>query len=139
MTPSQQILTPKQDVGGLSHLVEAATALSELVDLQHVSAAVSSAASKKVASNAVVSDDDEHRQLKPAVKAKKREIFPQRLMEILSNPALTEVISWLPHGRSFVIIRPDIFTDHVLPQYMPPVDSRASTKYPSFTRKLNRW
>jgi hypothetical protein len=68
-----------------------------------------------------------------------KEIFPTRLMAILNDTSLVDIITWLPHGRSFVIIRPDVFTEQVLPKYLPPADARASTKYPSFTRKLNRW
>ena len=126
------------DITGLAHLVEAATALTELVDAKQ-SPVSSNLCASKAAQRSVVSDDDDDRREKSASKAKKREIFPQRLMDILSDRTLTDVISWLPHGRSFVIIRPDIFTEQVLPKYLPPVDARASTKYPSFTRKLNRW
>lgn len=71
--------------------------------------------------------------------ANSKEIFPARLMAILSDPSLSEIVTWLPHGRSFVVLRPDVFTEQVLPKYVPAVDSRASTKYPSFTRKVNRW
>jgi hypothetical protein len=121
-------------MNGLSHLVEAATALTALVDSSTTAMAAT------VSTPIVVSDDDESRKRKSDTKTtKKREIFPEKLIEILSDSSLSEIISWLPHGRSFVIIRPDIFTQQVLPKYLPPVDSRASTKYPSFTRKLNRW
>lgn len=68
-----------------------------------------------------------------------KEIFPERLMAILNDASLSEVITWLPHGRSFVIIRPDVFTETALPKYFPPLDARSSLKYTSFTRKLNRW
>jgi hypothetical protein len=68
-----------------------------------------------------------------------KEIFPERLMAILNDSSLSDIVTWLPHGRSFVIIRPDVFTETVLPKYLPPVDAKASTKYTSFTRKLNRW
>ena len=122
------------DVGGLSHLVEAATALTELVDSPQLSSSVNVSPGKL---KTVVIDDDDYKR-NPSTKSK-REIFPQRLMDILSEPSLSDVISWLPHGRSFVIIRPDIFTEKVLPKYLPPLDSKSSTKYPSFTRKLNRW
>eukprot|EP00529_Nitzschia_sp_RCC80_P028879 CAMPEP_0113453582 /NCGR_PEP_ID=MMETSP0014_2-20120614/7428_1 /TAXON_ID=2857 /ORGANISM="Nitzschia sp." /LENGTH=336 /DNA_ID=CAMNT_0000344973 /DNA_START=108 /DNA_END=1118 /DNA_ORIENTATION=- /assembly_acc=CAM_ASM_000159 len=141
---------PLEDVGGLSHLVEAATALSEL--------AMSSTKPASSQNASVISDDDDqiravvrrHQSSSSAttdthnVKAansssKKREIFPQRLHEILADSSLSDIITWLPHGRSFVIIRPDLFCEQVLPKYLPPVDSRGSTKYPSFTRKLNRW
>lgn len=67
------------------------------------------------------------------------ETFPHKLMSILNDPTVSDAVSWLPHGKSFVIIRPDVFTERVLPAYLPPVDARSSTKYPSFTRKLNRW
>jgi len=127
--------TLRPGMNGLSHLVEAATALTALVD------ASTQPMATMVHTPAVVSDDDESRKRKSDTKAttKKREIFPEKLIEILSDSSLSEIISWLPHGRSFVIIRPDIFTQQVLPKYLPPIDTRASTKYPSFTRKLNRW
>jgi hypothetical protein len=60
-------------------------------------------------------------------------------MEILSDPSVSDVISWLPHGRAFVIIRPDCLSERVLTKYFASTDPRSSTKYPSFTRKLNRW
>ena len=124
----------RQGTSGLSHLVEAASALTALVDSKAPSK------EKTGASDAVVSDDDESLSKKlPSKATKKKEIFPEKLMEILMEQSLSNIVSWLPHGRSFVIIRPDIFTDEVLPKYLPPVDARASTKYPSFTRKLNRW
>jgi HSF-type DNA-binding len=113
--------------GALSHLVEAATALGEL-DGPNVLLAPSLSSERIV----------EH----PNCANKKsinRNIFPTQLMNILSDSSLSDVISWLPHGKSFVIIRPDIFTDSVLPSFLATVDCRASTKYPSFTRKLNRW
>lgn len=124
----------RQGETGLSHLMEAATALTALVDSKCVADDIATP------SEGIVSDDDETHSKKAAVRAtRKRDVFPQKLMEILSDPSLADIASWLPHGRSFVIIRPDIFTDQVLPKYLPPVDARASTKYPSFTRKLNRW
>jgi hypothetical protein len=133
------------DVGGLSHLVEAATALSELVEgkKQHQHPATSSVA-LPTTKPALIADDDDRAERKSAINvqsknSKKKDIFPQKLLEILADSSLTDIVSWLPHGRSFVIIRPDLFCDLVLPRYLPPVDSRGSTKYPSFTRKLNRW
>jgi hypothetical protein len=61
-------------------------------------------------------------------------IFPQRLMEILSDPRSQESICWLPHGRAFAVRKRDLFSELVLPRYF----SRKA-KYSSFTRKLNRW
>ena len=61
-------------------------------------------------------------------------IFPQKLMEILSDERFSEAISWLPHGKAFVIRNRDLFAENVMPQFF----SRKA-KYSSFTRKLNRW
>ena len=156
----------KEAVGGLCHLMEAATALSKLLE-----APAPASASTAVQPRSVISDDDDESCKKssrastcsvvgtegrsnsattPSASANsssnggnnnsnKREIFPQRLMAILNDPSLTEIVTWLPNGKSFVIVRPDVFTEMVLPKYLPPADARGSTKYPSFTRKLNRW
>ena len=125
-------------VGGLCHLMEAATALSQLVEASSPPAA-DAAFALAVGQRSVISDDDESCKKNKACDVNKRGIFPQRLMSILSDTSLTDIVTWLPNGKSFVIVRPDVFTETVLPKYLPPVDARGSTKYPSFTRKLNRW
>mmetsp|Transcript_5036 Transcript_5036/g.10398 ORF Transcript_5036/g.10398 Transcript_5036/m.10398 type:complete len:315 (+) Transcript_5036:160-1104(+) len=61
-------------------------------------------------------------------------IFPQRLMEILSDDQYADAICWLPHGRAFIIRNRQLFADSVMPKFF----SRKA-KYSSFTRKLNRW
>jgi len=128
------------DISSLNHLVEAATALAKLTAARPPAGSFASSAAKNVP-QLVVSDEEEsvRKPKKESSSNPKREIFPQRLMAILADSSLSEVISWLPHGRSFVIIRPDVLTEQVLPKYLPPVDARSGTKYPSFTRKLNRW
>jgi hypothetical protein len=122
-------------------LVEAATALAGLNSMEET--IVDKEMSDSGSSLGVVSDEDERR---PTANTfgdlstfSKRQIFPQRLFAILDDPSLSDIVTWLPHGRSFVIVRPDVFTEKVLPVYLPPIDSRGSTKYASFTRKLNRW
>ncbi len=124
--------------GGLSNLMEAATALAKLTDEPSPNATnMGVAPTAPVPQQPRFISDEEIEARRPIRNTK--EIFPERLMTILNDESLTDIISWLPHGRSFVIIRPDVFTEKVLPKYLPPLDSRASTKYPSFTRKLNRW
>jgi len=59
--------------------------------------------------------------------------FPQRLMEILSDEEHADVISWLPHGKGFIMYKKKKFAAHVLPKYFK------QSKFTSFTRKLNRW
>jgi hypothetical protein len=128
-----------QDMGGLSHLVEAATALTELLRRPVPSSFPEEPMRSNypnTAASIILAEDDS---IGSRNNIKKKEIFPQKLIEILADKSLSDIVSWLPHGRSFVIIRPDRFCEQVLPLYLPPVDSRGSTKYPSFTRKLNRW
>lgn len=135
-------LFKKHQAGGLSHLMEAATAIARLTEsdsLEEASTAAASAKPEEEAEAFVVSDKEGRKKLASSSTNIKRVIFPQQLLSILSDKSLSDVVTWLPHGRSFVIIRPDVFTEEVLPKYLPPVDARASTKYPSFTRKLNRW
>lgn len=126
------------DAGALSHLVEAASALADLKPPTSVPAE-ESAVEVPQTSPAVVKDEDTRHVSADDTARSKREIFPERLMAILNESALSDIITWLPHGRSFVIIRPDVFAEKVMPKYFPSPDARTSTKYPSFTRKLNRW
>ncbi|GFH61787.1 hypothetical protein CTEN210_18263 [Chaetoceros tenuissimus] len=66
-----------------------------------------------------------------AIKEASSKKFPQQLMEILSDAGISDVITWLPHGKSFKILEPDDLVERV--KY-PGV-----CKYSSFTRKLNLW
>jgi len=59
--------------------------------------------------------------------------FPLKLMEALSNEGHKEIISWLAHGRGFMIFQTKEFVEKVMPKYFK------QTKFPSFTRKLSRW
>jgi hypothetical protein len=135
---------PTQD---LSHLMEAATALATLTGASSTSggdAAADALSNPTVFPKPTVSDEDRTCNIQPAptsttTRTTSKEIFPQRLMEILNDKSLADIVTWVSHGRCFVIVRPDVFTEQVLPEYLPSVDARSSTKYASFTRKLNRW
>jgi hypothetical protein len=59
--------------------------------------------------------------------------FHEQLMEVLTNDEDSDTISWLPHGRSFIIYKKKKFASKVLVKYFK------ATKFTSFTRKLNRW
>eukprot|EP00980_Cylindrotheca_fusiformis_P012274 scaffold2999_cov113-Cylindrotheca_fusiformis.AAC.9 len=59
--------------------------------------------------------------------------FPAKLHAILSSPKYQDIISWLPHGRSFRILRLKEFEETILPEYF------RHGRYPSFTRQLNGW
>jgi len=59
--------------------------------------------------------------------------FPETLYEILSDPANCNILSWLPHGKGFVILNRQLFASHILPQNFD------GAKFTSFTRRLKRW
>lgn len=59
--------------------------------------------------------------------------FPLKLMQVLADEQYSHIISWMPNGRSFVIIRPRSFVQEILPKHFK------SAQYASFTRKLTRW
>jgi hypothetical protein len=59
--------------------------------------------------------------------------FPAKLHAILRNPKYQDIVSWLPHGRSFRILRLQEFEERILPKYF------RHGRYPSFTRQLNGW
>jgi hypothetical protein len=58
----------------------------------------------------------------------------RQLMDILGNEEHAEIISWLPHGRGFMIYKKKQFETDVMSHYF-----NKNSKYTSFTRKLNRW
>jgi HSF-type DNA-binding len=58
--------------------------------------------------------------------------FPARLMELLEGGVEKEALWWLDGGDCFCVV-PKIFAERVLNKYFQ------STKFESFTRKLNRW
>ena len=80
--------------------------------------------------NAIFSDDcyEQH------AAANGRTAFPMKLHELLvktEEDGFTDIISWKPHGRAFVICNSKKFAEKVLPQYF------GETKFLSFQRQLN--
>ena len=61
--------------------------------------------------------------------------FPERLMSVLSNERLSDIITWLPNGKSWCIHDTKRFESEVMPNYF----GKANCKYSSFKRRLNRW
>lgn len=62
--------------------------------------------------------------------------FPEKLYEMLANESSPEgdpnsVVSWLPHGRAFIVRKPKLFTSRIMPTYF------RQTKLTSFQRQLN--
>ncbi len=59
--------------------------------------------------------------------------FPVKLHRILSNSEYSDVISWLPHGRSWRVLKPKAFEENVIPIYF------RHAKYASFMRQVSLW
>jgi len=57
--------------------------------------------------------------------------FPVKLHRILTNPEYSDVISWLPHGRSWRVLKPKAFEEKVIPLYF------RHAKYASFMRQVS--
>jgi hypothetical protein len=63
----------------------------------------------------------------------KEPTFPVKLHMILSNPEYQDIISWLPHGRSWRILQQKAFEERVIPLYF------RHGRYSSFARQVNGW
>mmetsp|Transcript_3934 Transcript_3934/g.6014 ORF Transcript_3934/g.6014 Transcript_3934/m.6014 type:complete len:459 (+) Transcript_3934:77-1453(+) len=61
------------------------------------------------------------------------QIFPMRLMDMLSRSEVSSVITWLPHGRSFIVRDPKTLEDDLIPRFFKPM------KFKSFLRQVNLW
>jgi hypothetical protein len=59
--------------------------------------------------------------------------FPVKLYALLSQPQLSHVITWMPHGRSWKVLKPRVFETAVLPVFFE------SDNYHSFNRVINAW
>mmetsp|Transcript_8154 Transcript_8154/g.11746 ORF Transcript_8154/g.11746 Transcript_8154/m.11746 type:complete len:859 (-) Transcript_8154:1336-3912(-) len=57
----------------------------------------------------------------------------QTMLDKLEAEGDTDAISWLPHGRGFLVHKPDIFVSELMPAYF------RQTKYSSFQRQLHMY
>ena len=69
----------------------------------------------------------------PTIEEIKNAKLPAKLNHMLMDPSLQNIVSWMPHGRAWKILRPKDFTDVVLPRYFE------SVNYNSFVRLVNAW
>lgn len=66
-------------------------------------------------------------------KKKRSRTFPEKLMAAMMEHEDERAVAWLPDGKSFVIVNPDVFVNEVLR------GDFKQAKYASFVRKLHRW
>lgn len=67
------------------------------------------------------------------VSSRKEPTFPMKLHKMLSDPEAEGVITWLPHGRSWKILKQDNFESVLLPRYFD------HSNISSFMRQVNGW
>ena len=63
-----------------------------------------------------------------------RTSFPLKLHKMLGQTeadGLQDIVSWMPHGRCFVVHKPKLFVDVVMPRFF------RQTKFASFQRQIN--
>jgi len=63
----------------------------------------------------------------------KQQKLPIKLNALLSDPELSQIIGWMPHGRAWRILKPKLFVKVVLPLYFD------YCNYNSFVRLINAW
>jgi len=71
--------------------------------------------------------------LKPLTSPGRIPNFPAKMMAILSRADLADIISWMPHGRSWKVHKPREFEVKVVPAYFE------HSKLSSFVRQANGW
>ncbi|KAI2499764.1 DNA binding protein [Fragilaria crotonensis] len=87
----------------------------------------------KLAADIVAMEDANHSR-KPEPKSRRKvKSFPVKLMTALIENPNDEAVAWLPDGKSFVIVNPDLFVETTLKKTFK------ECKYASFVRKLHRW
>ena len=70
----------------------------------------------------------------PLPKKQGKACFPLKLMCILRHTEeLAHIITWIQHGRSFIVRDQEAFRDEVMPRFFKP------TLYKSFIRQLSLW
>ena len=77
--------------------------------------------------------DFSHVDLSQLTRHSKRKMFPTLLHQFVSDPQNSNIITWLPHGRSFMLLKRDEFALHNGKSYFK------LTKVKSFLRQLNGW
>jgi HSF-type DNA-binding len=59
--------------------------------------------------------------------------FPVKLYAILAQKEFHDIISWMPHGRSWKVLKPNVFESLVMPLFFE------YSNYHSFNRLVNAW
>ena len=88
--------------------------------------------SSPITALAAVSTPPSNASTKPpsSIRAQK---FPVKLYAILSREEFQDIIAWLPHGRSWKVLKPNLFESMIMPLFFE------YRNYHSFNRLINAW
>ena len=70
------------------------------------------------------------RSLETSIRVQK---FPVKLYAILAQKEFADIVSWMPHGRSWKVLKPNLFESLVMPLFFE------YSNYHSFNRLVNAW
>jgi hypothetical protein len=59
--------------------------------------------------------------------------FPVKLYAILRQKEFADIITWMPHGRSWKVLKPNLFESLIMPLFFE------YSNYHSFNRLVNAW
>lgn len=59
--------------------------------------------------------------------------FPTKLYTMLAHSEFSDIITWMPHGRSWKVLKPNAFESLVMPLFFE------YSNYHSFNRLVNAW
>ena len=71
-----------------------------------------------------------NRSLESSIRVQK---FPVKLYAILGQKEFGDIITWMPHGRSWKVLKPNLFESLVMPLFFE------YSNYHSFNRLVNAW
>ena len=65
--------------------------------------------------------------------------FPVHLHKVLSDPEMGKVIQWLPHGKSWRIVRFDALRKQLIPSHFPELCDKGDGSIDAFLQQLFTW
>ena len=71
-----------------------------------------------------------HRNTESSIRVQK---FPVKLYAILAQKEFHDIICWMPHGRAWKVLKPNMFESLVMPLFFE------YSNYHSFNRLVNAW
>ncbi|CAB9527376.1 stress transcription factor A [Seminavis robusta] len=76
------------------------------------------------------SNNNQRGSLESSIRVQK---FPVKLYAILAQKEFHDIITWMPHGRSWKVLKPNLFESMVMPLFFE------YSNYHSFNRLVNAW